>query len=411
MKLASRIARLRANRLPCASAAAIGRPVETHETSSAVGTDHLAKALRGEMIGDGVVVSETRHAVEMTRADRAGLSRLPETQAGPASDWVYIDTETTGLSGGVGTLAFMVGVARYLPDAGLMVRQYTLSRFSGEALMLRDLASWVGEDATLCSYNGRCFDLPLLINRFRLQRQRCGLSSLAHLDLMYGVRRAYRHKWPDCRLQTAEVRRLGVRRMGDMPGALAPAAWQRWLASDDPSMLVDVLAHNRQDVVSLANLHLALVNDHADAAHPDLDPGAIALAWYKQGCVDEAMRIWATQAARLTAAASLQRAMAYRRAGRWKDAESIWLRLYEQGNSDAALALSKYYEHRCRDYPRAMHFARGCGDPDDVRQKRLHQKLVALQSVGRSRMINLELPLLPRPVNGRHGPNRRRQIV
>lgn len=398
MDLVSRLDRLRGGRSSPASVPAIEQSVDHTATLLRGGMGTLAKALRGDVICDGLVVSETRHRLDMTPAELAGLSNLPETHDQPATDWVYIDTETTGLSGGVGTLAFMVGVARYLPDGMLWVRQYTMSRFSDEALMLRDLTSWIGEDATLCSYNGRCFDLPLLTNRLRLQRQGCAIASLPHLDLMYGVRRAYRQQWQDCRLQTAEKRRLGIQRVDDMPGALAPQAWQKWLSDGDHSMLIEVLAHNRQDVVSLAKLHLALVRDHADAAHPESDPGAIGLAWYRVGCAEKAMVLWERHADRLDISASLQQAAAYRRAERWQEAESVWLRLYEQGNRDAALALSKYYEHRLRDYQQAMRFAVACGESDEgARRQRLRRKLGAAQSGSESTTGNLELPLLPRP--------------
>lgn len=411
MDLASRLDRLRGGCSSPASVPAIEQAVDHPATLLRGGMGALAKALRGDVISDGLVVSESRHRLDMTQADLAGLSNLPETYDEPATDWVYIDTETTGLSGGVGTLAFMVGIARYLPDGMLSVRQYTMSRFSGEALMLRDLTAWIGESATLCSYNGRCFDLPLLTNRLRLQRQRCAIASLSHLDLMYGVRRAYRQQWQDCRLQTAEKRRLGIQRVDDMPGALAPQAWQRWLGDADPSMLIEVLAHNRQDVVSLARLHLALVRDHADAAHPESDPGAIGLAWYRVGCVDRAMALWERHADRLDTSAALQQAAAYRRAERWQEAESVWLRLHEQGNRDAALALSKYYEHRLRDYPQAMRFALACGESDEgARTERLRRKLGAAQSAGPSTMGNLELPLVPRPIQDHRNFNRSPRI-
>jgi uncharacterized protein YprB with RNaseH-like and TPR domain len=390
---------------------AIEQSVDNTATLLSGGIGTLARALRGDAISDGLVVCETRHGLGMLASDLATLSSLPEMHDNPATDWVYIDTETTGLSGGVGTLAFMVGVARYLSDGMLSVRQYALSRFADEALMLRDLTSWIGENATLCSFNGRCFDLPLLTNRFRLHRQRCVVAKLPHLDLMYGVRRTYRQQWPDCRLQTAEKRRLGIRRINDMPGALAPQAWQKWLGEGDPSMLIEVLAHNRQDVVSLAKLHLALVRDHAAASHPESDPGAIGLAWYKVGCVDRAMALWERHADRLDASASLQQAAAYRRAERWQEAESVWLKLYEQGNRDAALALSKYYEHRRQDYRQAMRFAVASGESDDgTRQQRLRRKLGAAPETRQSRMRNLELPLLSQPTNDHSDLNRSRRI-
>lgn len=396
MTLAARLNRLRAQG-PVATARAAVDGVERVAVAPPPGdAEALAHALHGSLLGPGLIVSETKHDLGFTPACLRSLARLPETHASCIDDWVYIDTETTGLSGGVGTIAFMVGVARYLPDACLQVRQYTLAGFAGEQLMLRDLATWVGDRATLGSYNGRCFDLPLLAGRLQLHRQRCALPSLMHLDLMYGVRRAYRQRWPDCRLQTAEQRRLGITRIDDLPGAQAPLAWQRWLREGDPTMLVGVLAHNGQDLVSLARLHHALVDDYADAERKDLDPGGVGRAWQAAGRLDLALALWERHSTRLDEAASLRLASVYRQSDRWREAESVWLALHRQGSRAAALALSKYHEHRRRDYGQAMQFAAACGDgADDRRRQRLRRKLGLHASSDMVAMVNLELPLSP----------------
>lgn len=396
MKLAARLNRLRTQGPVATSQAVLEGVARVAVPPPRSDAGALAQALRGRLLGPGLIVSETRHDLGCTSARLQNLARLPATHASRIDDWVYIDTETTGLSGGAGTIAFMVGVARYLSDARLLVRQYTLSGFAAEALMLRDLAKWVGDRATLGSYNGRCFDLPLLAGRLQLHRQRCALPSLMHLDLMYDVRRAYRRCWPDCRLQTAERRRLGVTRVDDLPGAQAPLAWQRWLREGDPAMLVGVLAHNRQDLVSLARLHHALVADYADAERDDLDAGGVGRAWQAAGRLDLALALWERHSARLDETGLLGLASAYRRSGRWRDAESVWLALYRQGSRAAALALSKYHEHRRRDFGQAMQFAAACGDgEDDRRRQRLRRKLGLPAPRETAAMVNLELPLPP----------------
>ena len=189
----------------------------------------LAQQLQAQRLDRGLVVRDLVHPLPERAGASIDRSQLPGVQDAVDPDWVYLDTETTGLSGGVGTLAFMVGVARFQDDASLQVRQYLLADFAAEARMLRDLEDWIGGSAVLVSYNGKCFDLPLLAGRARMHRLASALPSLRHLDLMYAVRRAYRGHWPDCRLQTAERRRLGLQRVDDLPGSAAPAAWQAWL--------------------------------------------------------------------------------------------------------------------------------------------------------------------------------------
>ena len=192
--------------------------------------------------------------------------RLVESYWAPASDEAplppgvgeraslrFLDTETTGLAGGTGTIPFVVALAQW-QDRLLRVRQLVLTRPGAELAMLRELGEWLGPGDALVSYNGRCFDAPLLATRFRLHGLRDPLAGLAHRDLLHEVRRRHRRDWSDCRLVTAERQLLGVAREDDLPGSEAPAAWRSYLASGDALPLSRVLSHNRQDLVSLARL-------------------------------------------------------------------------------------------------------------------------------------------------------------
>ena len=113
--------------------------------------------------------------------------------------------------------------------------------------MLRELREWLTPDDELVSYNGRCFDAPLLATRFRMHGMADPLADRPHRDLLHEVRRRHRTDWSDCRL-------LGIEREDDLPGSEAPAAWRSFLANGEPGPLARVLAHNRQDLVSLARL-------------------------------------------------------------------------------------------------------------------------------------------------------------
>jgi len=168
-----------------------------------------------------------------------------------------IDTETTGLAGGSGTRAFMIGAADWV-DGRLRLRQLYLDAMAGEAAMLDTFAGWLSADRMLVSYNGRSYDAPLLATRYRLARRANPLAGLAHLDLLYPVRRRYRGVWENCRLVTVERELLRVVREDDLPGAQAPAAWLDYLRGGSARRLRQVLQHNAQDIVSLARLLCAL---------------------------------------------------------------------------------------------------------------------------------------------------------
>jgi len=172
---------------------------------------------------------------------------------------LHFDTETTGLAGGTGTRAWMIGAADWLADGRFRVRQLTTTTMGAEAAMLRTFASWLQPDTVLVSYNGKCYDAPLLKTRYRLARLPDPLSGLGHLDLLHPVRRHWKGVWENCRLATAERELLGVVREDDLPGSEAPAAWLSFLRGGSALNLRRVLVHNSQDLKSLAGvlLHLA----------------------------------------------------------------------------------------------------------------------------------------------------------
>jgi uncharacterized protein len=172
---------------------------------------------------------------------------------------LHFDTETTGLAGGTGTRAFMIGAADWR-DGGLRVRQLLCTRLRAERAMLECFASWLRADTVLSSYNGRCYDAPLLAARYRLARLPDPLRGLRHLDLLFPTRRRFRGIWENCRLATAERRWLGILREDDLPGSEAPRAWLDYVRGGDARDLRRVLAHNDQDLRTLGALMLRLLD-------------------------------------------------------------------------------------------------------------------------------------------------------
>ena len=177
---------------------------------------------------------------------------------------VHFDTETTGLAGGTGTRAFMIGAADWR-EGRLRLRQLTITTMAAEPAMLRVFAGWLHADSVLVSYNGKCYDAPLLATRYRLARLANPLAGLDHLDLLHPVRRHWKGQWENCRLATAERQLLGVLREDDLPGSEAPAAWLTYLRGGPSTNLRRVAAHNAQDLKSLAGVLLRLSALGADS--------------------------------------------------------------------------------------------------------------------------------------------------
>ncbi|CAN7367959.1 ribonuclease H-like domain-containing protein [Pseudoxanthomonas sp. LjRoot143] len=222
------------------------------------------RALPGDEIAPGLLSLEQVLPFDAVSSQVDGT--FARTGDLPTGNMLFFDTETTGLSGGTGTRAFMVGASDFVPD-GLRVRQLLITHLSAEPAMLREFSRWLAEDTRLVSYNGRCYDAPLLAARYRLARQGTPLAGIEHLDLLFPTRRRYRGVWENCRLATIERRALGIVREDDLPGSEAPGAWLQYLRGGDAGLLRRVLQHNFQDVVTLA--HLLLHLSAPDEARPD----------------------------------------------------------------------------------------------------------------------------------------------
>jgi uncharacterized protein YprB with RNaseH-like and TPR domain len=156
----------------------------------------------------------------------------------------------------------------------LRVRQLLIAHLAAERAMLDTFASWLQAGTRLVSYNGRCYDAPLLVTRYRLARRGNPLEALPHLDLLFPTRRRYRGVWENCRLATIERRALDIVREDDLPGSEAPAAWLGYLRGGSSELLRRVVAHNFQDVVTLARLlaHLSVMGPVEGRPLPGIAP-------------------------------------------------------------------------------------------------------------------------------------------
>jgi uncharacterized protein YprB with RNaseH-like and TPR domain len=316
----------------------------------------LARRLGGERVEDGLIRVRSTHPLPPDWSERdLGLPGQSVTAPG----LVFLDTETTGLAGGSGTLAFLVGTVR-IRGGALHLAQYLITRYDAEAPMLRALRAESVQDAQAwVTYNGKSYDLPLLETRSRLQGQGAWVALPDHLDLVHGVRRGFADRWPDCRLVTAERRLLGLIRHDDLPGAEAPEAWFRYLRHGDSARLVRVVDHNRQDLLSLVALLPVVSRLHHEPHRFAANPLGIARHVYSAGNdPDRAMAILKQGREVLDAEGVLELARWARRHEDEALAVSLWEELAARGHQGALEALSKYLEHVRRDYGRALELAR-----------------------------------------------------
>jgi uncharacterized protein YprB with RNaseH-like and TPR domain len=199
--------------------------------------------------------------------DISDLAGLPADLLGQLSDgavpavpperWAFLDTETTGLSGGTGTYAFLIGVGS-IEAGGFRLRQFFMRDYGEEASQLWRLAEHLAQFDVLVTYNGKAYDQPLLETRFAMARRhgapRHPFDRLAHLDLLFGARRLWKLRLESCRLVDLENRILGVEREGDLPGEMIPYCYFEFLRTQRAFELVPIFHHNAIDILSLACL-------------------------------------------------------------------------------------------------------------------------------------------------------------
>jgi hypothetical protein len=251
----------------------------------------LAEAIGGEVVGealDAVVRCEPMTVV--LPLDRDALARLPG-QPPPDVPLVCLDTETTGLATAAGTMAFLVGLGWWEGDR-FRQAQLILPDQPNEPALLSLIEAHIPRSAWLVTYNGRGFDWPLLVTRYRMARRDPPVHA-GHLDLLPFVRRVFRHRMADARLRTVETDLLGVERHEDVEGWQIPGRYLDFLRLGIVEPLIEVVRHNREDVRSLARLLADVEARFAVAGALDsADPGdlaGLARAYGREGRLDEAL--------------------------------------------------------------------------------------------------------------------------
>jgi uncharacterized protein len=251
----------------------------------------LAQALAADVVeqAGGLLVRRTVAPVEIP-VDRERLARLPGHPPADAP-LVCLDTETTGLATAAGTLAFLVGLARWEGNRFHQV-QLLLPDHADEPALLAEIARWVTPDAWLVTYNGKGFDWPLIEARYRLAG-RAAPAHAGHLDLLPFVRKVFKHRMENARLRSVETELLGVSRVGDVEGWEIPQIYLEVLRGGPIGPLAGVVIHNEKDVRSLGLLLAHVEHRYADRVSrheaPRGDLAGLARAYARDRRHDEAL--------------------------------------------------------------------------------------------------------------------------
>jgi len=298
------------------------------------------------------------------------LSRDGGFESLDLSSAVFIDLETTGLSGGVGTVPFLVGLA-YYRDERFKVTQFFLNDMAEEARLIEELGVFVREMGfrSVVSYNGKAFDLPLLETRFALHRAPCPLSGLPHLDFLFSARSLWKHKYDSCKLFNLAQQIVQASRSEDIPGAEVPLRYFQYIRTGDFSLVEPVLYHNQEDLLSLLGVTVAgavLVERNREAAERGeadaMDLFGVAKLFERAGDTS-------------TSTALLEKALAgglssevsqlarkklsghFKRAKDWDKALGFWREMAAGDEFECFRELAMYFEHQAKDYAEAIRFA------------------------------------------------------
>lgn len=276
---------------------------------------------------------------------------------------VFLDTETSGLAGGTGTVAFLVGLG-YFTGEVFRLEQCFMRDYDDEEAMLRYLEELFPRFQTVVSYNGKSFDLPLLRTRFVANRLRFRLEHAMHFDLLHACRRFWKLRLQDCSLPNIERNILGVQRHGDVPSEEIPQKWFDYLHTRDARPLSRVFYHHRMDILSLVSLTALLsqclaMSEGNGFGHAQ-DRLSLLRLHFRQKRYTEALahaqHLLETEDAGVIRRECLEMAaFAAKRIRDWERMEQAWTLLLQEFPSDlvARLELAKHHEHRTRNLPEA----------------------------------------------------------
>jgi uncharacterized protein YprB with RNaseH-like and TPR domain len=308
----------------------------------------------------------TRCIGDLTPLDMGRLAVLandPDLRGLDYRRALFLDTETTGLAGGTGTVAFLIGLGWFEGD-DFVTQQLFARDYAEEKATLLHLRDQLRGREFLVSFNGKAFDANLLAARFIMNRLPDPLSGFPHLDLLHPARRLLSHRLADRRLGALEASLLGFEREGDIPGSEIPQRYFDWLRRRDGRLMADVFEHNRLDILSLAALAAHLTElidpDAEEAGFHQGDRLAAARLFLARECHFEAVRLLGPLSRcacpETAREAARELSLLHKRQDRWPAAVAIWEEMIRRDGEDlfALVELAKWCEHRRRDFNQAL---------------------------------------------------------
>lgn len=367
---------------------------------------HDLSSLGGQWVGSCFIVDrrwepDARHGREMVGdlagrvRDACGHATLLAGGAPAGAPFVFFDLETTGLSGGAGTHAFLVGCGGFEPDGAFVTRQFMLTRYADERALLDTVAGELSRAGALVSFNGKSFDAPVLETRYLFHRLDWIGARIPHIDVLHPARRFWKRSVgrafqarldrglvraalhdDGCSLLALEKQILAVRRVADVPGFEIPARYFQFVRTGDARPLAAVLEHNQLDLLTLAALTarlLHLARTGPSAARDAREAFALGVVYTRGGLDAEARNCYrravemspapiaAFDPVRLESLRAL--AVGWRRARQHDEAACCWRQVLDTRGCpppiarEATEALAIHHEHRVRDLAAAKAFA------------------------------------------------------
>jgi len=273
---------------------------------------------------------------------------------------IFVDIETSGLSGGVGTFAFLIGVG-YLEKNVFKIKQFFLPDLPYEKALLFDLSSLLKGFDSVTTFNGKSFDLPLLTSRYRLQMLKEPLFDL-HLDLLHIARRVYKRSFEDRSLQSLEQNILGEQRRGDIAGNLIPDVYFNFLRTGEVSLLGKVIKHNEMDIFSMLKLlshFVELLKKIEEIKNPEVLYSISRLHRefkdYNTSILLMKRALRYTDNIPLIFEIKRDLSIIYKRQSMWEKAERLWIELLQETPFEPFpyIELAKFYEHRLQNFNKA----------------------------------------------------------
>ena len=348
-------------------------PRPDHFSIDSVVAGTFRATLRGEAF-----VSEQTFAQDYLHGKVSPLSEFPlslisqwakDTRIAnlPISKFAFLDTETSGMAGGTGTYAFLVGAARFI-DGKFVLQQFFLRDPSEEPAMLEALINFLAPCEALVTFNGKSFDAPLLTTRYSLHRIPVPFKDYAHLDLLPLARRLWRDRLPSRALKYLEEHVLGfTRTSNEVPGYEIPWLYFDYLRTGDARPMAGVFYHNAMDVVAMAALLAHVSELLADPYHGRVEHG---LDFIALGKLYEDLDHW-DEAARLFerglelglgeadfGVAVKRLSILQKKRGDVDQALQLWEQAAGKGHIYAHIELAKHYEHKLRDIKSSTKWAK-----------------------------------------------------